>query len=154
MERVMKPITQDELDELLGTDPLTLASRRPFQNWTDDDIDALPDLQWLVGDEDHPVLLEGSLWQTIGLLKSAKTFYCLEIAFCVAFGLKFHGLDVKQGKVVYILAEGGIKRNYKRVRALYQKYRDQMQAKGYDSLKACPRVGQPDHDRPDHIARR
>src|ERR1700726_843215 len=112
-----------ELEDLLGPDPqpaspralppgviqLPRAKRRPFQPWTIDDIENMPELSYLIGDEERPVLMEGGLWQTIGLLKSGKTFFTLEAAFCVAFGIEFHGLPVKQGQVVYILAEGGIK---------------------------------------------
>jgi len=80
------------------------------------------------------VLLQGGLWQTIGLLKSAKTFFTLEVAFCVAFGIEFHELPVKQGQVVYILAEGGIKRNFKRVRALFEKHKAAMAERGFATL--------------------
>jgi hypothetical protein len=117
----------DDLEDLLGPEPQPASviqlppraerpgkARRPFQPWTIDDIENMPDLQWLIGNDDSPVLLEGALWQTIGLLKSAKTFYTMEQAFSIAFGLPFHGLPAKQGQVVYILAEGGIKRNFKR----------------------------------------
>jgi len=132
-----------EDEEELGLGPAPSATiiklperkpRRPFQPWTIDDIENMPDLQWLIGNDDSPVLLEGALWQTIGLLKSAKTFYTLEQAFSIAFGLPFHGLDVKQGQVVYILAEGGIKRNFKRVRALFDKHREAMMERGFETL--------------------
>lgn len=130
----------DDLDDLLGPEPAKVlpfpdrVKRRPFQPWTIDDIENMPDLKWLIGNDDSPVLLEGALWQTIGLLKSAKTFYTLEQAFCIAFGVDFHGLTVKQGQVVYILAEGGIKRNFKRVRALFEKHKSAMGARGYATL--------------------
>jgi hypothetical protein len=123
----------DELDDMLYgvSAPATVIElprkpRRPFQPWTLADIENMPDLSYLIGDRDRPVLLEGGLQQTIGLLKSAKTFYTLEQAFCIAFGMPFHGLPTKQGQVVYILAEGGIKRNFERVRALFDKHREQM----------------------------
>jgi hypothetical protein len=130
---------EDEIE--LGLEPETATvvklprkPRRPFQPWTIDDIENMPDLQWLIGNDDSPVLLEGALWQTIGLLKSAKTFYTMEQAFSIAFGLPFHGLPTKQGQVVYILAEGGIKRNFKRIRALFDKHREAMAERGFETL--------------------
>src|SRR2546423_1324845 len=125
-----------ELEDLLGPEPQPAnvlefrQKRRPFLNWSDAEIQNMPDLQWLIGDDDRPVLLQDALWQTIGKKKSAKTFYTLEQAWCIAFGLKFHGLDVKQGQVVYILAEGGIKRNYRRLQALWIKYEAEMREQG------------------------
>jgi hypothetical protein len=137
MNRV--PEDDAEFDDWLTSDdnvvPLPKKDRPPFQNWSDRDISTLPDLEWLIGDDDRPVLLQNALWQTIGKKKNAKTFYSLEQSFCIAFGLPFHGLPVKQGQVVYILAEGGIKRNYRRVQALWFKYEEQMKAKGYTSLE-------------------
>src|SRR5580698_9811869 len=103
--------------------------RRPFQEWTYEEIAAAPPTSYLIGSDDAPILLEKSLWQTLGLLKSAKTFYCLEVAFCVAFGLDFEGHPVKQGNVAYIIAEGGVKRNFERVRALFAKYDERLRAK-------------------------
>jgi hypothetical protein len=151
-------ITADDLDDLIGDaeapqiapDPepeqpkakrKDRRDRHPFDDWTDEDIEEMEELSWLVGDDDRPILLQGALWQTYGQKKSAKTYYCLEIAFCVAFGLKYHGMPTQQGKVVYILAEGGMKRNYKRVRALFVKYKAQMADKGYETLRAARATG-------------
>src|ERR1700686_2143180 len=126
-----------DLDDLLGPEPVAdnvvrlRPKRRPFQPWTIADIESAADLGFLIGDEDRPILLEGSLWQVFGKKKSAKTFYCLELAFCIAFGLDFHGMPTKQGQVIYILAEGGMKRNFKRVRALFDKHKDAMAERGY-----------------------
>src|SRR3954451_16770982 len=77
----------------------------------------------------HPVLLADALWQTMRVLKSAKTYFCMELGFCIAFGLSFHGLPTKEGNVAYIIAEGGIGRNFERVRALCAKYEDQLRGK-------------------------
>lgn len=131
------PEDDTEFDNWLASDNVVKLpiNRGPFQNWSDRDISTLPDLQWLIGDDDRPVLLQDALWQTIGKKKSAKTFYTLEQAWCVAFGLPFHGLPTKQGQVVYILAEGGIKRNYRRFQALWAKYEVEMRELGYTSLE-------------------
>jgi AAA domain len=119
-----------ELAKLLGLPEITVTERRrPFQEYNYADLTSAPKKAYLVGDDDRPVLLEGALWQTMGLLKSGKTFYCMEIAFCVAFGLEFHGLKTKEGNVAYVIAEGGIGRNFERVRALCEKYESQLKAK-------------------------
>ena len=125
-----KIASEAELAELLGVPEITIRERRrPFQEYNYADLTRAPEKAYLVGDDEHPVLLEGALWQTMGLLKSAKTFYCMEVAFCVAFGLDFHGLKTKEGNVAYVIAEGGIGRNFERVRALCEKYEAQLKAK-------------------------
>jgi AAA domain-containing protein len=128
-------VDDKELNRLLGIDdepdnvvPLR-ERRRAFQEWTYEEIAAAPPTSYLIGSDDAPILLEKSLWQTLGLLKSAKTFYCLELAFCVAFGLTFEGHPVKEGNVAYVIAEGGIKRNFERVRALFAKYDEPLRTK-------------------------
>jgi len=112
-----------------------LAKRGPFDNWKDADIRDQAAPLWLIGDNDRPLMLQNALVQVVGKEKSAKTFFTLEMAFCIAFGLKFHGLDVTQGQVVYILAEGGIRRNYTRVQALWSKHEAELQEMGYTSLE-------------------
>ena len=78
--------------------------------------------QWLIGDEERPVLIAKGLWLNYGLFKGGKTYRSMEQAFCIAFGLDFHGLPVTQGNVAYVIAEGGTKRHLKRLLALCEKY--------------------------------
>lgn len=129
----------DDFDDFIDGPPtvirLPLPKRRPFQPWSYADIENAPDLGYLIGDEQRPVLLESALWQVFGKKKAAKTFYSLEMAFAIAFGLDFHGMPAKRGQVIYILAEGGIKRNFKRIRALYEKHQAAMSALGFDTLE-------------------
>jgi hypothetical protein len=128
---------EEDLSDLLGPEPepennvikLKRRSRRPFQEWTYAEIIAAPATSYLVGDDERPILLEDALWQTMGLLKSGKTFYTLEVAFCVAFGLDFEGCKTKEGNVGYVIAEGGIKRMFERVKALCAKYDVPLRAK-------------------------
>ena len=103
--------------------------RHPFKEYTYEELTNAPKKVCLCGDDDRPVLLTEALWQTMGLLKSAKTYFCMELGFCIAFGLEFHGLPTKEGNVAYIIAEGGIGRNYQRVLALCAKYEDQLRNK-------------------------
>ena len=99
-----------------------LAPRHKFKEWTYDELVDLPDSQWLAGDEERPVLIANGLWLNYGLFKGGKTYRSMELAFCIAFGLEFHGLPVLQGNVAYVIAEGGTKRHLKRLRALCEKY--------------------------------
>lgn len=126
-----KIATPEELADLLGVPRETVKApklapeqRPPFKPWSYDEIMSLPETEWLIGDNDRPVLLRGALWQTMGLLKSAKTFFSFESAFCISYGVKFHGMPVKQGRVAYVIAEGGIRNNFKRIRALFAKHEE------------------------------
>ena len=100
-----------------------LVPRHKFKEWTYDELVDLPDSQWLAGDEERPVLIANGLWLNYGLFKAGKTYRSMELAFCIAFGLEFHGLPVTQGNVAYVIAEGGTKRHLKRLLALCEKYR-------------------------------
>jgi hypothetical protein len=99
-----------------------LAPRHKFKEWTYDELVNLEDSQWLAGDEERPVLIANGFWLTYGLFKGGKTYHSMELAFCIAFGLEFHGLPVTQGNVAYVIAEGGTKRHLKRLLALCEKY--------------------------------
>jgi hypothetical protein len=128
-----KSISDADLADLLGpvgTQIKAPAERRhPFKEYTYEELTNAPKKIYLCGDDDRPVLLTEALWQTMGLLKSAKTYFCMELGFCVAFGLEFHGLPTKEGNVAYIIAEGGIGRNFQRVLALCAKYEDELRVK-------------------------
>lgn len=112
----------DDLADLIGEAPplapFDRRARRRFQPWTHEEYLRLEPTPWLVGDDDRPGLIAKGLWVTFGLFKSGKTFWELEKAFCVAFGIEFHGLPVTQGRVAYVCAEGDVKRIMERVIAL------------------------------------
>jgi AAA domain len=124
-----KRISDAEMAELLGPEPTPAEGRHPFKEYTYEELTNAPKKVYLCGDDDRPVLLAEALWQTMGLLKSGKTFFCMELGFCIAFGLEFHGLPTKEGNVAYIIAEGGIGRNFQRVLALCTKYEVQLRKK-------------------------
>ena len=104
-------ISDVDLAELIGPGVTEIKApverRHPFKEYTYEELTNAPKKVYLCGDDDHPVLLTDALWQTMGLLKSAKTYFCMELGFCIAFGLEFHGLKTKEGNVAYIIAEGG-----------------------------------------------
>jgi hypothetical protein len=124
-----KGISAAEMAELLGPEPTPAERRHPFKEYTFEELTNAPKKVYLCGDDDRPVLLADSLWQTMGRLKHGKTFFSMELGFCIAFGLEFHGLPTKEGNVAYIIAEGGIGRNFERVLALCAKYEEELRVK-------------------------
>lgn len=93
------------LDELLDTDAL----------------DKIPALEPLVED----VLFRDTLARIYGASGTFKSFMTLDFAGCVATGIPWHGQAVRQGDVIYLVAEGG-KGFRKRVRAWEQHHERKM----------------------------
>jgi len=73
--------------------------------------------KWLV----KGVIEQGNLALFFGDSASGKTFYIMDMCFCIAAGIDFKGKATKQGNVLYICGEGfsGLQ---KRFMALYQHY--------------------------------
>ena len=108
--------------------------RHQFKEWTFDEFKDLKPRQMLIGSKEKPVLIQRGLWMNFGLMKGGKTYFSLEEAFCIAFGLPFHGLPVIEENVVYSMAEGGVESAWERMQALYFRYEDALKAKGFDTL--------------------
>jgi hypothetical protein len=66
---------------------------------------AMPNPKWLI----LGLLIERGLFEIYGRFKTGKTFWAVEFACCVATGHDFFGSPVKQGRVLYIIAEGSRK---------------------------------------------
>ncbi len=109
--------------------------RHPLRELSFAEMCAEPDAGWLCGDAQRPVLIADGLWMDYGPEKSGKTYRALELAFCIAFGIVYYGLSVRQGNVAYVIAEGGLARTVKRVRALVRKYAMQLRAQGYKTTQ-------------------
>jgi hypothetical protein len=80
----------------------TKDGKRVFVTFSEDDIEALPDIQWLVA---------GMLQQqTVSLLagngNTGKTFIALDLAMHIARGMDWLGRRVSPGAVLYVYAEG------------------------------------------------
>jgi hypothetical protein len=140
MYRKSKKLIEHQANELylLGMewdDAWAEASKpvHPLKELTHDDLrdEMAVDPGYLVGNADHPVLLANALWMTFGPEKTGKTYHDLELAFCIAFGITYYGLPVKEGNVEYVIAEGGIGRIAKRIYSLCDKYKDALAAKGF-----------------------
>lgn len=74
--------------------------------------------KWLIKD----FLPDGGILEFIGASGSYKSFIVLDMLFCIASGLKYHGAKVERGAAVYIAGEGanGVKM---RLRALERHYK-------------------------------
>ena len=80
--------------------------------------------EWIIKD----YIPKSSLVEVFGESGTFKSFIVMDMAFCVANGIQWHGFDVKQGNVIYFAGEGfyGLKW---RVLALQKYY--QMEAKNF-----------------------
>lgn len=81
------------------------------------DLDNIPNLDPLIGD----LLFVDTLARMNGPSGHGKSFMALDMAGCVGTGLDWHGRPVRQGTVLYLVAEGsrGVR---KRVRAWEQRH--------------------------------
>lgn len=91
-------------EHLPGDGPARDDPARPhrFKRWSIEELIELPPPAWTV----EGIVLERSLGMLYGEPKSFKTFIALDLALCVATGRPFHGVDVVQGRVCYVAAEG------------------------------------------------
>jgi len=76
--------------------------KRVFITMTEDDIDELPDIEYLISG----MLQTATVSLVFGDSNVGKTFFALHTAQCVARGLPWFERDVLQGPVLYIYAEG------------------------------------------------
>lgn len=93
------------------------AAEFPFLSM--DDLDALPDQEWLV----HGVIPANAVGVIFGGSGSFKSFITLDLAERVAYGMPWLGRPTKQGPVIVIVAEGapGTKKRVKAWRQAHQK---------------------------------
>lgn len=66
----------------------------------------------IIGDMLFP---EDSMGELFGQRQNFKSFFAMQAALCVSHGLKFNGMDVIEGNVVYVAFEGfkGLKKRFK-----------------------------------------
>jgi RecA-family ATPase len=89
---------------------------------TTDQLDSIPEPQPIIGEE-H--LFIDTLNWLVGKPGHGKSFVALDLAGCIGTGMSWHGYGVRQGRVLYIAAEGvrGVRR---RVRAWERKHGQRM----------------------------
>ena len=105
---IPQPKPEDDFDNYEETgDPAADKQKKmdQFKRFKVSELLALPPPKWLV----KSIMIEAGLFEIYGKFKSGKTFWAVEIACCVATGHDFCDVPVKQGKVVYIIAEGSRK---------------------------------------------
>lgn len=83
-------------------DPLAKSERPTFRTLNLDDLEKLPEPEWLI----DSILPATSLTTLYGAPGAAKSFWALDAACSIATGQPFHGSATKTGKVVYSLGEG------------------------------------------------
>jgi hypothetical protein len=88
-----------------------------FPLFTDLELAALPAKAAVVAG----MLFADTLASIVAKWESFKTFFALEVAFCIAVGADYNGRRVQHGAVVYVSAEGGAS-IAKRLAALRAKY--------------------------------
>lgn len=76
--------------------------RQVFATLSEDDVDQLPDIEWLISG----VLQHSTVSMLYADSNTGKTFVALDMAMCIARGMSWFGRPVKQGKVLYVYAEG------------------------------------------------
>lgn len=119
-------VPEDVEESPVHLDPETMSSEEYFaarvkqmlgEFLDTDDLDKIAPLEPLLGD----LLQVNTLCRAVGPSGSFKSFVLLDMCGCIGTGVKWHGQYVKQGTVVYLVAEGeqGIR---KRVRAWEQQY--------------------------------
>jgi hypothetical protein len=84
--------------KILGAGPAT----RPFRMLSLEDIERLPDPEPLIdGLIDH-----GTVTKLVGESSKGKSFVAIDWSLCIATGRPWQGHGVRQGRVLYIAAEG------------------------------------------------
>jgi hypothetical protein len=75
------------------------------------DLEDLPEVEWRV----DGMLLDGSRAVVYGAPGTGKSFWAIDLGLSIATGVPFHGFGVRQGYVVYVVAEGvrGFKKRQK-----------------------------------------
>jgi len=83
-------------------DPEAAAAAPQFRTLSLDDLDNLPDPEWII----NGILPADAMTTIFGAPGSTKSFWALKVAFSIASGLPFDGNEVKKGKVIYCVGEG------------------------------------------------
>jgi len=97
---------EPELVLLLTADPPEPTPLRPLEGFptlTLAELASRPPVDHLV----EGFIPEHGFCAVIGKPGALKTFFCMDLGLCIATGALFHGREVRQGGVTYIVAEGG-----------------------------------------------
>jgi len=110
-------------EKLVNEGKMTKELRETFNGFVSIDIapdffDTAPDEMDYIVEDLIPV---DGIGEMFGKSQSLKSFTILDMCFCIAHSISFHGKAVKQGRIVYVAAEG-IASLKMRVMALAERY--------------------------------
>lgn len=130
---------------MLSVGSVSTPSRTHFEFLTLDDLERLPDPEWLIGG----LVPKNSFAALYGPPGSGKTFLALDWALSVACGQPWFEQEIEQGDVVYVCAEGvnGLK---KRTRA-WQLERNVAPGDAFRMI--CKPINVREDDKIDHLVR-
>jgi len=97
--------TIERLQELQRVLDSTGANGAGLRGYTDREILALPDAEWLV----EGLLLLAGLILFVGRWGAGKTFLLIDLVMHIAAGLTWQGRKVRRGPVLYVYAEGAMR---------------------------------------------
>ena len=101
-EWVENGATADDFQSLLDR-ALSVPAEPPLTLLTEEDIEALPPVEWLVSE----LIMKNSFSLLYGPPCSGKSFLALDMAMCVSRGTSWHGhATASLGPAVYVAAEG------------------------------------------------
>jgi len=100
--RVVRDRTMDEGMEEEAGEKESDGIRR-YRTYSDEELEHLPTPEFIIDE----LIPEKSLIAFVGASGSFKTFGVLDVALSIASGSPYHGHAVRQGRVVYVSAEGG-----------------------------------------------
>jgi len=108
-----------------------ITTTKRFPVFTEDQLMALPPPEWLVDD----VLGRETQAFLFGPPGEGKSFVALDVALSVASGREWHGHEVRKGRVLYVVAEGG-RGIQERVKAWKQRHNIEKVEKAFYMLEA------------------
>jgi RecA-family ATPase len=106
-----------------------------FRTFDLDDLASLPEPEWLI----EGVAPAHSVTTLYGPSGIGKSFLILDWALCIAAGLSWGGRPVKEGSVLYVVAEG-LDGFYQRVEAWMHTHPDADRRKVRKNFRAIPRA--------------
>jgi len=110
-------------EKIMNEGKMTDELRKIFSGFVS--IDISPDFFDIAPDEMDYIIEDlipvDSIGEMFGKSQALKSFVTLDMCFCIAHGIPFHDKAVKQGKIVYVAAEGQASVKM-RVMALAERY--------------------------------
>ncbi len=99
----MNSVAKTNHDEPITFDIRNQLKALPQSRWLSiEQLMDMPPLDWLI----EPLMTVGGMVELFAPYGVGKTFVTLDMAMCVAAGLRWHGHEVRSGAVAYMVAEG------------------------------------------------